>query len=100
VLLALVTIKLSFARVGCHCRGQDADATADVDRQRWPAGLDQGLQAMAYKFGDEFTGSAAAMQLLELTGIRMRNGHGLVLRLQVVLKPGSQTGPPIAQQGI
>jgi hypothetical protein len=54
---------------------------------------------MAYKFGDEFTGSAAAMQLLELTGIRMRNGHGLVLRLQVVLKPGSQTGPPMPNRG-
>ena len=98
MLQALVTIKISYARVGCHCRGQDADATAEVDRQRWPAGLDQGLQAMAYKFGDKFAGSAAAVQQLELTGIRMK--HGLVLRLQVVLKPGSQTGPPIAQQGI
>ena len=63
-------------------------------------GLDQGLPALAYQFGDEFAGSATAKQLLQLTGGRMRNGHGLVLRLEVVLKPGSQTGPPIAPQGV
>jgi hypothetical protein len=35
-------------------------------------GLDQGLQAMAYQFGDEFAGSATAKQLLQLSGGRMR----------------------------
>jgi hypothetical protein len=62
--------------------------------------LDQGLQALAHQFRDEFAGSATAKQLLQLSGGRMRNGHGLVLRLEVVLKPGSQTGPPIDPQGI
>jgi len=63
-------------------------------------GLDQGLQVVAHQFRDQFAGSATAKQLLQLSGGRMSDGHGLVLRLEVVLKPGSQTGPPIAPQGI
>jgi len=63
-------------------------------------GLDQSLQALAYKFGDEFAGIATAKQLPQLSGGRIRNWHGLVLRLEVVLKPGSQIGPRIAPQGI
>jgi hypothetical protein len=47
-----------------------------------------------------FTGSAAAKLLRQLSGGRIGDGLGLVLRLEVVLKPGSQTVPPIAPQGI
>jgi len=67
---------------------------------RCSLGLDQGLETLAHQFGDEFTGSAAAKQLRQLSGGSIRDGHGLVLRLEVVLKPGSQTVPPIAPQGI
>jgi hypothetical protein len=35
-------------------------------------GLDQGLQALAYQFGDEFAGSATAKQLLRLSGGRIK----------------------------
>ena len=35
-------------------------------------GLDQGLQALAYQFGDEFAGSATAKQLLRLSGGKMK----------------------------
>jgi hypothetical protein len=63
-------------------------------------GLDQGLEALAHQFSDEFTGGTAAKQLRQLSGGRIRNGHDLVLRLEVVLKPGSQTGPPMAPEGI
>ena len=63
-------------------------------------GLDQGLQALAYQLGAMFACGATAKQLLELSGGRIRKGHGLVLRLLVVFKPGTQTGPPIAPQWI
>ena len=61
-------------------------------------GLDEGLQALAHQFRDEFAGCASAKQLFQLSGGRMRSGHGLVLRLEVVLKPRSQTCPRIALQ--
>ncbi len=39
--------------------------------------LDQGLQPMPHQFGDQFTGGAAAKQLRQLSGGRIRDGHGL-----------------------
>jgi hypothetical protein len=39
--------------------------------------LDQGLQPMPHQFGDQFTGGAAAKQLRQLCGGRIRDGHGL-----------------------
>lgn len=41
-------------------------------------GFDQGLQALAHQFRDQIAGSATAKLLLQLSGGRMRNGHGLV----------------------
>jgi len=40
--------------------------------------LDQGLQPLPHQFGDQFTGGAAAKQLRQLRGGRIRDGHGLV----------------------
>ena len=40
--------------------------------------LDRGLQPLTHQFGDQFTGGAAAKQLRQLRGGRIRDGHGLV----------------------
>jgi hypothetical protein len=42
--------------------------------------LDQGLEVLAHEFGNQLTGSAAAKQLRQLSGGRMGDGHGLILR--------------------
>jgi hypothetical protein len=63
-------------------------------------GLDQGIQPLVDHFRDEFAANVTTKQLLQLTGGTIRDGHGLLLRLDVLLKPGSQIGPPIAPQGI
>ena len=65
--------------------------------------LDQGLETLAHEFGDQLTGSAAAMQLHQLGGDRISDGHGLVLRLKVESNQGlrpAHPGAPIAPQGI
>ena len=41
-------------------------------------GLDQGLQPLAHQFGDQLAGGAAAKQLRQFRGGRIRDGHGLV----------------------
>lgn len=43
-------------------------------------GLDQGLEPLAHQFRNQLPGSAAAKQLRQLMGGRIRDGHGLVLR--------------------
>jgi len=41
-------------------------------------GLDQGLQPLANQFRDQLAGGAAAKQLRQFRGGRIRDGHGLV----------------------
>ena len=41
-------------------------------------GLDQGLESLAHQFRNQLPGSAAAKQLRQLMGGRIRDGDGLV----------------------
>lgn len=51
------------------------------------------LEALAHQFGIQLTGSAAAKLLRQPSGGRIGDGHGLVLRLEVVPKPGDRGLP-------